>query len=499
MIGNGEYEDQNSSGVSSFWDCREYHRTVKRVDAANKLCSELCLMIQERAEIEKAYSSNLKKWSSRWLSFLDSGLEYGSGSFPWKGLCKEAEAISNIHQGVRNALIDEIQIGVKQWQKEHFHKSSLPPHTVKETKQFEQDFEIAQKQWSKRLKKVHTTKKEYYQACKTERSSQVQVQNAKSDPSGTAEQLKKIQEKLVKAEKDVQRTRNAYKMALTELDTESARYVEEMTRVFNRTQDFERERLNFFKETFNSLHNALNVCAKADYDSIYNELAESISQCDVESDLNWWSSNHGVDMPFVFPHYEEYSPEITSVISKKRSTLIDHNSPVTLTNVTMISSPIDYPSNVTSSSNNSETNNNNNNNTKLDNNIVSSTNGPESVMHNPFDDKVLANNTLSATTTNGFTTDERVMNSSCASTTAAPGGGGDSIGTEEINDATYDDGRPGVKVRALYDYVGQEDDEISFVAGDVFEKLEEADDQGWCKGRKGGRAGLYPANYVEEL
>ena len=38
-----------------------------------------------------------------------------------------------------------------------------------------------------------------------------------------------------------------------------------------------------------------------------------------------------------------------------------------------------------------------------------------------------------------------------------------------------------------------------FIAGDTFEKLEDEDEQGWCKGRKDGRVGLYPANYIEVI
>ncbi|VDP94675.1 unnamed protein product [Echinostoma caproni] len=97
MAGDNENE-QNGLSAASFWEYRGHQKTVKRVEAANKLCSELSLMIHERAELERMYAANLKRWTARWLNFLDSGLVYGSSMSPWKGLCQEAEAISNAHQ-----------------------------------------------------------------------------------------------------------------------------------------------------------------------------------------------------------------------------------------------------------------------------------------------------------------------------------------------------------------------------------------------------------------
>ncbi|XP_028426072.1 src substrate protein p85-like isoform X2 [Perca flavescens] len=63
-------------------------------------------------------------------------------------------------------------------------------------------------------------------------------------------------------------------------------------------------------------------------------------------------------------------------------------------------------------------------------------------------------------------------------------------------DDDYEDLTGGQRAVAIYDYVGEADDEISFNPDDVITNIEMID-EGWWKGQCHGRVGLFPASYVQ--
>ncbi|XP_046722057.1 GRB2-related adapter protein 2-like [Silurus meridionalis] len=58
--------------------------------------------------------------------------------------------------------------------------------------------------------------------------------------------------------------------------------------------------------------------------------------------------------------------------------------------------------------------------------------------------------------------------------------------------------RPVVQVKALYDFIAEEEDELGFSAGDIIEVLDRSD-VSWWKGRLHENVGLFPANYTAPI
>lgn len=73
----------------------------------------------------------------------------------------EADKVSDLHQEVKNSLINLDFEKVKNWQKDSYHKQMMGG--FKETKEAEEGFKKAQKPWAKKLKEVRQTLQSQHQ------------------------------------------------------------------------------------------------------------------------------------------------------------------------------------------------------------------------------------------------------------------------------------------------------------------------------------------------
>ncbi|NWU84203.1 PACN1 protein, partial [Onychorhynchus coronatus] len=419
---SGSYDESAAAAeetTDSFWEVGNYKRTVKRIDDGHRLCNDLMNCVHERAKIEKSYAQQLTDWSKRWRQLIEKGPQYGSLEKAWAAIMTEADKVSELHQEVKNSLLNDDFEKVKNWQKDAYHKQIMGG--FKEAKEAEDGFRKAQKPWAKKLKELETAKKAYHLACKEEKLAMTREANSKADQSNTPEQQKKLQDKVEKCKQDVQKTQEKYEKVLDELNKCTPQYIESMEQVFEQCQQFEEKRLNFLKEMLLDIKRHLNLAESSSYANVYRELEQTIRLSDAQEDLRWFRSTSGPGMPMNWPQFEV-----------RLGTLAGRWRPC----------------------------------------------GPGDVSSHD------RGQTYSAE----WSDDE----------------GSNSFNTSEANGGTnpFDEeaAGKGVRVRALYDYDGQEQDELSFKAGDELTKLGEEDEQGWCKGRlDNGQLGLYPANYVEAI
>ncbi|XP_059061008.1 protein kinase C and casein kinase substrate in neurons protein 2 isoform X2 [Achroia grisella] len=383
---------------------------------------------------------------------------------------------------------------IKNWQKDTYHKSMIQ---LKERKEMDEAFKKAQKPWAKLLQKVERTRLEYHTACKQERTAQNQERNASGDSSLSQDQraasMKKMGERVVRCREEVSKNREKYQAALAEITAYNPRYIEDMSGVFERCQQMEALRLTFFKDVLFSFHKSLNISQEPSLPQIYEEFHHTINNADHQKDLKWWANNHGINMVMAWPQFEEYTEEFRDIAKGKSKESLP-TGPITLLNQRPVSEDELPPINANNKSSGKAPNH-----TEppvTNNTVVNNTNS--TTANNTIDKK---NISAPIAVTNGTASAPKSNKTSPAKESAKGGENPfeEDEWDEESGGALTDTGEPGVPVRALYDYTGAESDELSFRQGDLFEKLEDEDEQGWCKGRKDGRVGLYPANYVEPV
>lgn len=102
---------------------------------------------RNRVLFQDAQWSPQSCWCSRYI-----GPQYGSLEKAWMAIMTEADKVSELHQEVKNSLLNDDFEKVKNWQKDAFHKQIMGG--FKEAKEAEDGFRKAQKPWAKKMKEV---------------------------------------------------------------------------------------------------------------------------------------------------------------------------------------------------------------------------------------------------------------------------------------------------------------------------------------------------------
>lgn len=293
----------------SFWEPGNYKRTTKRIEDGYRLCNDLMQLLQERCDIEKNYAKGLHSWSKRWNDAICKGPEYGTAEAAWKSILSEADRVSEVHSKIKHRIMDDVVNEIKQWQKDKFHKSMMQ---IKERKEMDDEFKTVQKPWAKLLDRVNKNKQDYHIACKNEKTLANQERNASSDTSMSPDQLRKIKDRLAKAREEVTKNKEKYEVSLKEIGQYNPKYVIEMTQVFDKCQEMEERRLNFFKDILFKIHDCLNIAKDPELPIIYDEFRHTLQNADASKDLKWWSSTYGTGMSMNWPHFEV---SLTHIIS----------------------------------------------------------------------------------------------------------------------------------------------------------------------------------------
>ncbi|CAF0815517.1 unnamed protein product [Rotaria sp. Silwood1] len=461
--------------TDSFWEIGKYNRVVKRCDDGNKLTSDLISMIGERAELEKTFSKMLKSWSKKWSDYVAKSSEFGSMTSAWKAIMGEADASAEVHQTVHDELQNEIIPGIKSWQKTKYVKSMMH---IKPTKDFDEEFKRAQKPWAKLYVKVDKYKRDYHTATKNLKMAETQENNSKLDGSVPLDQRAKVVEKLERCRKEKETAKSKYNEALQELNRANPKYMDDMNDVFSRCQIFERDRLVKFREFLGTTEKCLDLSHRLQSPN-FQQFSQTIKNCDADKDLSWWSDIYGAGMKMNWPTFEEYT-EAQRTLSRRAKGDIEKENPVVVTAIR---------SNTNTSSGVAPTD------SRLSTNYGTGTsNGSHSSLPTYQTNSISSYQSSYPPPANPFYEDDDMNNGDSLSSSHQP-----SHQSPTSTGGSSLDSSAGVPVRALYDYEAQEEDELSFKQGDIFTKLEDEDDQGWCKGRVGNRIGLYPATYVEAL
>ncbi|KAI0988623.1 hypothetical protein GJ496_006210 [Pomphorhynchus laevis] len=313
---NGDILGGGFFNLKGFYEPQQYSIVLRRCDEGYELTNALLRMYEERAEIEQRYTEDLRSWVHRWKSYLDKSNEYGTNKAAWYAVVNSSDKDAEMHTNMRYRLFNDVINKVEQFKKEKYSRSLTA--RVKKSKEFEREFEACQKPWLKLLAKIENSKRDYHASLRKLNHGHNVEKTVHTDVGSTEEQRKKITEKVDICRKEMEFARDRYRQNLRDADDYKERYVNAMNCVFEKCQLFERSRLDFFRESFESYVDVIMQVKEADIKRSALIAKEGIQLHDSAKDLEWWSCTYGLGTANLtkWPQFEECKDRLCETLSQ---------------------------------------------------------------------------------------------------------------------------------------------------------------------------------------
>ncbi|CAF0919669.1 unnamed protein product [Didymodactylos carnosus] len=286
-----------------FFEPNQYKVSIERCNNGYHSCELFLKFIEQRIKIERDYMAELKKWSLTCQKEISRSQDYGTNKSTWSASIVAGEQHFYTHSQIAKDLQENVLDKMTQYRKDNYGKSVLH---IKKAKEFEKDFEQAQRSWLKLLQKIDDTKKLYQETKKKLKKFELADKIIQSDTGTSDEQKRKAKDQVDTLKKECTAQESKYKQLIEDMKNQRPNYEKEMTNVLNRTHDFEKKRSNFFKQMFQEYHDALypnkpdeNLAGASQ--KFLNELKKH----NVENDIAWWNKVYGSDTNTQWPEFEE--------------------------------------------------------------------------------------------------------------------------------------------------------------------------------------------------
>jgi hypothetical protein len=289
-----------------FFEPSQYERCIKQYEFGHDLLGHLSSMFEERSNLEHTYVNALRSWSRKWHGELIKLSEYSSNKKVWDQIVSTGEQMADIHQTIASNLHDNIQPKLKQWKKDNYEKSII---NYKKSKEFEKEFEHAQKPWTKLLESINEAKQNYYKLSKL--LKQCDQQKLLISEETPAEIQKQIVDHYIQVKLDVDAAQTKYQHLLRDVTPGAEprqRYEANMIEVFQHTQAFEKKRSEFFKEIFTEYIKTLQQ--QAVFNKMLDDYVKVLHTHNTQADLDAWYNTYGPGSPSHYPVFEEFQDTI---------------------------------------------------------------------------------------------------------------------------------------------------------------------------------------------